>query len=161
MSAPCTGSLRASGGPFADGAPSPFAQASWPISDEFPGISRGECHEAVTRLTTLRNQGEINEVFRRGRHLRGRLMKVVVLRREEDGAPRGLFVAGKRVGGAVVRNRTRRRLKEAYRSLAASLPPGCDVAIIAYDGGATYRELHDELVGLLSRAGLPACRAGG
>lgn len=88
-------------------------------------------------------------------------MKVVVLRREDGGGPRGLFVAGKRVGGAVVRNRTRRRLKEAYRCVAACLPAGCDVAIIAYDGGATYRELHDELVGLLSKAGVPGCRAGG
>lgn len=115
----------------------------------------------MNRLTTLRNQREIRELFRRGRHLRGRHMKVVVLSREEREGPRGLFVVGRRVGGAVVRNRIRRRLREVYRTVADSLPAGCDVAMIAHDGGATYWELHDELIGLLSRAGLPVRRAGG
>ena len=38
---------------------------------------------------------------------------------------------GKRLGGAVVRNRVRRRLREALRALAPSFQPGWDVLFIA------------------------------
>jgi ribonuclease P protein component len=49
------------------------------------------------------------------------------------------FTATRRVGGAVVRNRARRRLKEAVRLTApAHLRPGCDYVFIAR-AGATSR----------------------
>lgn len=113
----------------------------------------------MPRITTLRNQGEIDDLFRHGQHRRGKTMKVVVRRRGEEGPPRALVVAGRRVGGAVVRNRVKRRLREAFRAILDSLPPGCDVAMIAYDGGAPFRDLYTELVSLLGRAGIPAGHA--
>lgn len=41
------------------------------------------------------------------------------------------FATGKRLGGAVVRNRVRRRLREGLRVMAPSFQPGWDVLIIA------------------------------
>jgi ribonuclease P protein component len=56
---------------------------------------------------------------------------------------------GRRLGTAVVRNRVRRRLREALRVMAPSFQPGWDVLIIARPGivGAD----HDALVGALQR----------
>lgn len=50
---------------------------------------------------------------------------------------------GKRVGGAVVRNRVRRRLRAAIRSHAAELVPGWDVLLVARppSAGADYASL--------------------
>ena len=56
---------------------------------------------------------------------------------------------GRRLGGAVVRNRVRRRLREALRVMAPSFQPGWDVLIIARP--AIVEADHDALVGALRR----------
>ena len=56
---------------------------------------------------------------------------------------------GRRLGGAVVRNRVRRRLREALRVMAPSFQPGWDVLIIARPAIVTADQ--DTLVGALRR----------
>ncbi len=56
---------------------------------------------------------------------------------------------GRRLGGAVVRNRVRRRLREALRVMAPSFQPGWDVLIIARP--AIVEVDYDALVGALRR----------
>ena len=66
---------------------------------------------------------------------------VVVQARPRDETPlvRAGFTATKRVGGAVVRNRAKRRMREAARLLLPQLArPGFDYVFIAR-GGATTR----------------------
>jgi len=65
------------------------------------------------------------------------------------------FAIGRRNGGAVVRNRVRRRLREALRVMAPSFQPGWDVLIIARP--ALVEADHDALVGALRQV----LRAGG
>jgi ribonuclease P protein component len=63
---------------------------------------------------------------------------------------------GRRLGGAVVRNRVRRRLREALRVMAPSFQPGWDVLMFARP--AIVEADHDTLVGavrrLLTRGGV-------
>jgi len=59
------------------------------------------------------------------------------------------FATGKRLGGAVIRNRVRRRIREALRVIAPSFQPGWDVLIIARP--AIVEADHDALVGALRR----------
>jgi ribonuclease P protein component len=56
---------------------------------------------------------------------------------------------GRRLGGAVVRNRVRRRIREVLRVMAPSFQPGWDVLIIARP--AIVEADHDALVGALQR----------
>jgi len=64
------------------------------------------------------------------------------------------FVVSKRVGKAVVRNRLKRRLKEGLRAL--TVQPGWDLILLARPPAATasYHELREAIVNLLSRARL-------
>lgn len=58
------------------------------------------------------------------------------------------FTATKRLGGAVLRNRARRRLKEAVRKLAGKLAsPGYDYVVIARQGALTrqFEDLQEDL----------------
>jgi ribonuclease P protein component len=59
------------------------------------------------------------------------------------------LATGKRLGGAVVRNRVRRRIREVLRVMAPSFQPGWDVLIIARPG--IVEADHDALVGALRR----------
>jgi ribonuclease P protein component len=56
---------------------------------------------------------------------------------------------GRKLGGAVVRNRVRRRLREALRAMAPSFQPGWDVLIIVRP--AIVDVDHEALVGALRR----------
>jgi ribonuclease P protein component len=66
------------------------------------------------------------------------------------------FSVGRRVGGAVVRNRVKRRLREILRLLP--LAPGWDIIFIARPQAfsADFAGLKKAVHGLLSRAGLLA-----
>ena len=59
------------------------------------------------------------------------------------------MATSKRLGGAVVRNRIRRRIREVLRAMAPSFQPGWDVLIIARP--AIIEADHDALVGAIRR----------
>jgi ribonuclease P protein component len=63
--------------------------------------------------------------------------------------------AGRRLGGAVVRNRARRRLREGMRQLAPAIDPGWDLLLLARDetASAEWKRLQAALVELCRRAG--------
>jgi ribonuclease P protein component len=69
---------------------------------------------------------------------------------------RWAFATGRRLGGAVVRNRVRRRLREGARAVTRRVREGWDIMLIARPGSAaaTSRELHAAIVDLVRRGGL-------
>ena len=73
------------------------------------------------------------------------------LRRDDDGVARVGFTVTKKVGNSVVRNRTRRRLKEALRAVERETPlTGVDLVLIGRDG--TGRRSFPDLVEDLRKA---------
>ena len=79
------------------------------------------------RASRLRRSSEFTGVFDEGVKKHGRLMSVFV-RSRVQGNPRIGIAASKKLGGAVDRNRAKRRLREVFR-LAAS-PGGVDIVVI-------------------------------
>ena len=80
---------------------------------------------------------------------------LVQARRRMDGRPtvRVGFTATRRIGGAVVRNRARRRLREAVRMTADCALAGCDYVFIARGGLVTrpWPRLLDDVKSALIR----------
>ncbi len=64
--------------------------------------------------------------------------------------------AGRRCGGAVQRNRAKRRLRDLWRRLAPEVQPGWDVVLEARSGSvsAEAAALRNAIVGLCRRAGM-------
>lgn len=92
-------------------------------------------------------------MYRRGRPYRSDLLGLRVLR--TGGAySRFGFAVGRALGKAVTRNRIKRRLREAARSLPVA--PGWDLVVNARLGAAEadYWRLRETLSGLMARAGL-------
>ena len=85
---------------------------------------------------------------------------VIQMRDRADESPHiGLgFTATRKVGGAVVRNRAKRRLREAARALAPIHGrPGCDYVFIARGGTAErpWDRLLDDVKSALTRLATP------
>jgi ribonuclease P protein component len=78
---------------------------------------------------------------------------------KDTGAPlRVGFTVTKKVGNAVIRNRTKRRLREAARLLLGQdAPAGFDLVMIGRDGTAKreFRQLLGDLRGALKQGGVP------
>ncbi|MDR3207028.1 MAG: ribonuclease P protein component [Oscillospiraceae bacterium] len=104
---------------------------------------------------SLRENRDFRRLYARGRTTAGGLLAVYVRPNRTGGNRLGLTVSGK-LGGAVVRNRVRRRLKEAYRLREASLLSGFDLVVVARSRAVTasYWELDRELARLLARMGV-------
>ena len=80
----------------------------------------------------------------------------VRVRRTDLPVTRFAFSTGKKLGGAVVRNRTRRRIRESLRPMTAELAPGWDVLIVARPATAEAPQaaIAADLARLLARVGI-------
>ena len=85
------------------------------------------------RVWRLRPGGEFERVRQTGRSWPHRLLIVIVQPRSDGPSARSrvAVTAGKRLGNAVVRNRIKRRLREAIRLIYPQLASGYDVIVIA------------------------------
>jgi ribonuclease P protein component len=100
----------------------------------------------------LRKKAQFDRVFRRGVRLDGRLFTLLVAANGEARDRLGLAVS-RRVGGAVVRNRARRLLRESFRRLEAAGRPALDVVVLAKPemAGRSQAEVERELRARLQR----------
>ena len=116
--------------------------------------------ERLPRTRRLRSPRDFQRTRRRGRSVSGAYLTLHYARQAGDPAPARVgFSVGKRVGNAVMRNRVKRRLREAIRRLLADVPPGWDLVLAGKPGAAQaeYAALAGEARALLARAGmLPA-----
>ncbi|MCY4621962.1 MAG: ribonuclease P protein component [bacterium] len=121
-----------------------------------PGSSFACSTGRLDRFGRLSGAVQFSEVLRHGRRIR-RGGITVVSHRRDGGLPRVGLVVGRRVGGAVVRNRAKRRLRASLREVA--LAEATDYVVIATPVVATapFQELcgwvRDAISSTLPRAG--------
>jgi ribonuclease P protein component len=118
----------------------------------------GAPSEKLPRARVIRRRATFTATRERGRRTTDRCLTLSVLPR--DPAPGAelaevAFLTPKRIGGAVVRNRLRRRMRDIYRRTPGT--PGRDVYLvwIARPAAAnlSFEELRDCMTALLRRAG--------
>lgn len=103
-------------------------------------------------METIKSRKEFEQVFGGGRRYNHPLVRICVLRGTGD-AGKVAFVAAKRLGNAVFRNRCKRVLREAARQ--CDLPiVGADIILFATRAthGSKPQEVADALSKLLKRA---------
>lgn len=84
----------------------------------------------MLKKNVLRKKSEFSQIYNRGKSVGDRY--VVLFYRENNlSYNRTGFLASKKVGNSVTRNRARRLLKESYRKISMNLPEGYDFIIIA------------------------------
>lgn len=106
----------------------------------------------------LKQRAEFLRVAAKGRKAPTHGVVVQALRRGDAEPARLGFTVTKKVGNAVIRNRTRRRLKEAARLLLKDHPvTGFDLVLIGRDNtrGREFPLLQDDIRRALKKAGVP------
>ncbi|MGH9173407.1 MAG: ribonuclease P protein component [Vicinamibacterales bacterium] len=115
----------------------------------------GTCR-VIARDFRLRRGDEIDRVRASGKSWSSRLLVLAVLPNDR-GHNRYGFAVGKRVGGAVERNRAKRLMREAVRLRHPELAPGHDVLLIArnrFSDDPSFDDVRGQLDGLLRRSGI-------
>jgi ribonuclease P protein component len=99
-------------------------------------------------------QADFARVYREGRRAQGAHLTVVLSANGLDRTRLGLSVSKKHARRAVDRNRSRRILREVFRTSLAELPAGLDLVLIAPAGGTRleFASVRVELLELVARA---------
>lgn len=102
----------------------------------------------MQRRHRLSRSRDFDAVYRRGRSVSTRFLVLYSFDREEDGDPRLGLAVPKAVGGAVVRNRIKRQLREIWRGRLEQVPAGRDYVLVVRPGLPEAAEArgHDWLV---------------
>jgi ribonuclease P protein component len=109
----------------------------------------------VDRRHRLTNSQDVQRVRGSGKTF-AHPLAVLVTRRNDLDCSRFAVAAGRGLGGAVRRNRAKRRLRAVLRSLTPQIVPGWDVVLLARETtpSADWPELQHAVMGLCRRAGL-------
>jgi len=108
-------------------------------------------------MGTIKSSREIDKIFRDSRRAAHPLLIALVAPTPEGRGPQGrvAFIAGKRLGGAVLRNRCKRVMRAAVRRTEGPWA-GRDVLLIARPktASASAEAVDSALLSVLARAGV-------
>lgn len=103
----------------------------------------------------LKHKSDFSRVYGKGRSYPTDLVVMYVAPSRAENTRVGFSISSK-VGKSVVRNRTRRLLREAVRLLLPGIRQNCDIVLIAKKkaAGADFWEIYSAVEKLFRRAGL-------
>ena len=102
--------------------------------------------------TSLKKNYEFKRLYTKGKSAASQYI-VIYIRRNNSNQNRLGITVSKKIGGAVQRNRVRRKLKEIYRLSEVKLNPGHDIVIVARvkSRDAKYHELETSVLSLFKK----------
>ena len=111
--------------------------------------------ERLEFTTSLKRNHEFKRLYNKGKSAASQCAVVYLRRNGSNQNHLGVTVSAK-LGGAVQRNRIRRRIKEIYRINEALLTAGYDIVIVARLRSrlAGFKELESSILSLLRKLGV-------
>ena len=109
----------------------------------------------LRRENRLKKRYQYNYVYKHSKFYAGRFVVLYALTSKTKDIKAG-FAVSKKVGGAVKRNLTRRRLREIIQKEIPSLKQNYNIIVLAKENilNATFAELQSEIRNLISKADL-------
>lgn len=106
-------------------------------------------------METIKSSSEISALFKQGKRFTTPYLTVLVLKDEEqhDQSGRVVFIAGKKQGNAVWRNRAKRRMRAAFEEIDEIILD-CDICFLAKNriNDVSFDEITDAMRKALKRA---------
>ena len=108
------------------------------------------------KAARLIQTAEFARVRTEGKPVHGKMLVLGVLKGCGDADGRVGIVTSKRVGGAVIRNRVRRRLREVFRAMRPRMIPGLWLVVVAKSPAAkaSFAALREECSQLARRGAI-------
>lgn len=124
------------------------------LKEEEQEEERSLQHNIMLNKTILRNKKDFLRIYSKGKSIGDRYI-VLFFKRNNLDYYRKTFLASKKVGNSVKRNRARRLMKESVRLLEFDLPKGYDYIFIARNtiDGKSYSEVSRSIKSALKRSG--------
>lgn len=109
----------------------------------------------MKRRYSLKRNKEFRRVYRKGKSYGAHTLVLIYMQGNQPEVKIG-FAVGKKIGGAVVRNKVKRRLREAVTPLLPEIAPGCRLIFIARAPIAEvdFTEIESTVRRLVQKAGL-------
>ena len=109
----------------------------------------------MLKKNILRRKEDFNSIYRKGRSVGDKYI-VLFYKKNNLSYKRTAFLASKKVGNSVQRNRARRLIRESYRFLEESIQDGYDLIVIARNSinGRKAQEVDKSLKNAVRRAKL-------
>ena len=109
----------------------------------------------MLRKNVLRRKSDFTSIYNRGKSVGDRYV-VVFYRKNHLPYTRKAFLASKKVGNSVKRNRARRLMKESFRLTDLKIPEGYDLIFIARNTivNAKCQDVKKSLESALKRTGV-------
>lgn len=124
------------------------------LKEEEQEEERSLQHNIMLNKTILRNKKDFSRIYSKGISIGDRYI-VLFFKKNNLDYYRKAFLASKKVGNSVKRNRARRLMKESVRLLEFDLPKGYDYIFIARNtiDGKSYSEVSRSIKSALKRSG--------
>lgn len=115
---------------------------------------QGECLK-LKNTQPIKLNRDFRRLYAKGKSVAGGFV-VVYARRTNRNVNRVGFTVSKSLGNAVVRNRTKRLMRESYRLMEDKLDTGYDMIIVARNraAGKTYEQISKDLSFVLHSLGI-------
>jgi len=103
----------------------------------------------------LSKTSEFKKIFSEGRRIESKNLIIFILKNDYNFNRPGIIIK-KEIGKAVVRNKIKRRLREAFRLINKKLSPGYDIIVLAKNNirKSNYFEICYDLESLLYKGKL-------
>ena len=111
---------------------------------------RPSSRQTLPRSARVRARGEFDRVFKEKSRASDAVLTVYMVG-GGDGQARLGIAASKRLGNAVIRNRTKRLVRESFRRLRLDLPEGTDWVVVPRRANITLNEMDTSLRQLIHR----------
>ena len=109
----------------------------------------------MLKKEVLRKKDDFDRIYKNGRSI-GERYVVIFFQRNNLGYNRTAFLASKKVGNSVQRNRAKRLMRESYRHICSQISSGYDIIFIARNSinGRKCQEVSRSVSGALKKAGV-------
>ena len=103
----------------------------------------------------LRNKEDFSSIYKKGKSIPDRYV-VVFYKKNDLHYSRISFLASKKVGNSVQRNRARRLMRESYRHICSRIKEGYDIILIARNSinGKKYDDVSKSIENALKKGNL-------
>ncbi|PIR41368.1 MAG: ribonuclease P protein component [Candidatus Yanofskybacteria bacterium CG10_big_fil_rev_8_21_14_0_10_46_23] len=107
----------------------------------------------IGKKSKIKNQQVVSLIYKKGETVRGKFFFISLYKNESLKNRFAFIVPNKVISKAPARNRLRRQLRYFFENNKALIPPNTDIIVTARPGvgGLDYKEISQELTGLIKR----------